>query len=71
MLLSDSVTGMQSAPSATLAAVDRVYFVLWSERRCEACSWCVNVHLAVRRDPESTDDLAGLEALLLCMTVIV
>ena len=55
---------MAGSVICTLAAVDRVSFVLWSERRCAACSLCVDVHRAVRLDPSSTDDLAGLEALL-------
>ena len=43
----------------------RIPFVMWSERRSEACSWCVDVGLrcGVRLDPSLTDYLAGLEAL--------
>ena len=40
-LLLDSVAGSVICTltvSVMLAAVDRVSFVLWSERRCEACS---------------------------------
>ena len=29
----------------------RVSFDLWSERRCAACSWCVDLHRAVIRGP--------------------
>ena len=61
MLPYDSVAG---SVICTLAAVDRVLFVMWSERRCEACSWCVDVHRDARRDPSSADGLGGMEALL-------
>ena len=42
----------------------RVSFVLWSELRCDTSSWCMDVHRAARWGPSSTNDLAGLEALL-------
>ena len=61
MLLSDSVAG---SVICRLAAVDRASFGLCSERRCAACSWHVGVPRAMRRNPSSTDVLAGLEALL-------
>ena len=61
MLLSDSVAG---SVICRLAAVERTSFYLCSERRCAACSWRVGVPRAMRRNPSSTDVLAGLEALL-------
>ena len=39
--------------------------MLWSKRRCEACSKNVGVPRGVLlRDPSSSEEMAGLEALL-------
>ena len=66
MYLSDRVAG---SVICTLAAVDCASFVLWLARRCAACSWCVGVPRNVGRNPSSTNDLAGLEALYTLFTL--
>ena len=71
MLLLDSLTAQCNLHTHCLSNTGghgpchRVPFVMWSELRSEACSWCVDVglHCGLRLDPSLTDDLAGLDAL--------